>query len=95
MSEKSIFVRTGCMPMCRRAQYDYKVLETHRYPSTKNLISGSFYYTSGRYNYMEDYYTYDEFSFFADVGGYLGLLLGHSILSFYDIAKATWLKFSC
>jgi hypothetical protein len=95
MSEKSIFIRTGCMPLCRRAQYDFKVLNAQRYPSTTDLIGGIFYHTSGRYNYKEDYYTYDEYSFFADVGGYLGLILGHGILSFYDIAKATWLKFRC
>jgi hypothetical protein len=93
MSEKSIFIRTGCMPMCKRAQYDFKVISTQRPPSTSTvLIGGHFYYISGRYNYMEDYYTYDESSFFADVGGYLGLLLGHSIISFYDIAKATYQK---
>ena len=31
-----------------------------------------------------EYLTYDYNAFIADVGGYLGLLLGHSILSFYD-----------
>ena len=30
------------------------------------------------------YLTYDGNDFVADFGGYLGLLLGHSILTFYD-----------
>ena len=29
----------------------------------------------------EEYYVYDMSSFIADVGGYLGLLLGHSVFS--------------
>ena len=26
----------------------------------------------------------------ADIGGYMGILLGYSLLSFYDIAKNVW-----
>ena len=37
------------------------------------------------------YYDYDFNSFIADVGGFLGLLLGHSIYSFYQVA-ADWMK---
>jgi hypothetical protein len=33
-----------------------------------------------------EYDTYDLNSFIADVGGYLGLCLGMSVISFYDIA---------
>ena len=29
---------------------------------------------------------------FADVGGYLGLLLGYSLLSIYDNAKTAWTR---
>ncbi len=29
---------------------------------------------------------YDSNDFIADVGGYLGLLLGHSMLAIYDMA---------
>ena len=32
----------------------------------------------------KEYLTYDGNDFVADFGGYLGLLLGHSILTFYD-----------
>ncbi len=50
-------------------------------------------YPSGRYIEYSYYYSYTGSSFFADVGGYLGLLLGHSLLSFYDIAKEGARKF--
>ena len=38
----------------------------------------------------EQYYVYDFDSFFADVGGYMGLLLGSSVLSIYDVVGG-WL----
>ena len=34
----------------------------------------------------EQYFVHDLYSFFADIGGYMGLLLGSSILSLYDEA---------
>jgi hypothetical protein len=40
-----------------------------------------------RYQKKTHYYTYDWSSFIADVGGFLGLFMGHSILSFYDTVK--------
>ena len=52
-----------------------------------------YYYGSGRYTLKTYYYSYDWNSFFADVGGFLGLLLGHSLLSFYDVGKHITQKF--
>ena len=40
------------------------------------------------------YYTYDLKSFVADFGGYLGLLLGSSILTFYDLFKQWSITFT-
>ena len=40
-----------------------------------------------RYTEYEQYLTYDYRSFVADFGGYLGLLLGSSLLTFYDLFK--------
>ena len=34
----------------------------------------------------EQYIVHDFYSFFADIGGYMGLLLGSSLLSLYDEA---------
>jgi uncharacterized membrane protein len=34
----------------------------------------------------KQYYVYDSNSCIADIGGYLGLCLGMSILTFYDMA---------
>ena len=54
------------------------------------MLSGYFFYATGKYVEKSYYYTYDWNSFVADVGGYMGLLLGHSLLSYYDVAKLMW-----
>ena len=41
-------------------------------------------YMNSDYIVRQEYLTYDISSFIADVGGYLGLLLGHSLLSIYE-----------
>ena len=40
-----------------------------------------------RYNEVTQYLNYDQYNFIADFGGYLGLLLGSSLLTFYDLFK--------
>ena len=55
---------------------------------TQNLISPQ------RYNEQTQYFTYDIKSFVADFGGYLGLLLGSSLLTFYDLFKH-WTTIFC
>ena len=40
-----------------------------------------------RYNEYTHYLSYDNNNFIADFGGYLGLLLGSSLLTFYDLFK--------
>ena len=42
--------------------------------------------------YPLQYYIYDQNSFIADVGGYLGLLLGQSIYGIYEVLFAVFHK---
>ena len=58
------------------------VLQARRakYIQSKNLPFGNL----GRYTEEVFYYTYDFESLVADFGGYMGLLLGHSVLTLYD-----------
>ena len=37
------------------------------------------YYNGGKHMIMHEYHTYETYSFIADIGGYLGLLLGQSL----------------
>ena len=47
------------------------------------------------YTEIEQYIIYDTGSFFADVGGFMGLLLGASLLSLYSELEALLRKFLC
>ena len=48
--------------------------------------------SSQRYTQLVHYYTYEWASFIADVGGFLGLLLGYSVLrdDTYLIGGPNW-----
>ncbi len=45
-------------------------------------------FKSSRYDVWRQYFVYDFNSFFAEVGGFLGLFLGHSLYSLYNKAAA-------
>ncbi len=47
-------------------------------------------YTSGTHEVREDYLVYTFDSFIADVGGYLGLLLGYSAYSVFNDLGELW-----
>ena len=51
----------------------------------------NFLFSTTSLSAKEQYIIYDPNSFVADVGGYLGLLLGHSVLSIYKVVAA-WAK---
>ena len=51
---------------------------------TNKTMTVTLEYASNRFLTRQQYYTYDYPDLIADFGGFLGLLLGHSILSLYD-----------
>ena len=66
-------------------------LEKTELPGTATL---KFSYLTSRFISKEQYYTYTTPDLFSDIGGYLGLFLGHSILTFYEFFKTFVLKLS-
>lgn len=86
MKEASIAEITSCLPSCERREFQMKLITSKTIPLTdgQRHITGYFYYPNGRYTEKHHYYTYKTGDLFADIGGYLGLLLGYSILSCYD-----------
>ena len=89
MDEREIFDLTGCMPGCSKSHFDLVTLEKHRTNKTKLIVH--LMYNRGEFDQTEEFYIYDYTSFIADVGGYLGLLLGYSLLSIYH-AFMTWIQ---
>ena len=95
MPESDLFEKTGCLPSCDR--FEMSLVNT---PESKSYdlsrasyrhMTLVFLFEDGSYNVREEYIVYDTSNFIADVGGYLGLLMGHSILSIYYLSTG-WLS---
>ena len=80
---QSISSIANCIPSCIRHEYFLKHKET-RQNKWENLSTIQFYFGKYLFTVKKQYYTYNFQDFLADFGGYLGLLLGYSILGFYD-----------
>ena len=82
--EAKIAEITGCLPTCQRGEFEMKRLNRIRVADGLRQISGYFYYPTRRYTEKYHFYDYTFGDFLADVGGYVGLLLGYSALTCYD-----------
>ena len=88
MDEHQLYAETGCMANCKRKEWAMsKIFEDNRSGNNASVIGIAMFYTNGRYQVGNQYYTYDFNTFVANFGGYLGLLLGYSIESFFDMAQ--------
>ena len=87
-----IYELTGCLASCERNEYGIKdehfILkngsECYQQGQPHYDMQLDFWIMTGSYKEEEQYVIYDFNSFIADVGGFLGLLLGYSALSLYD-----------
>ena len=86
-TEVEIYQTTGCMPSCKGKQIRLETVQETTSDSTDPIMHLNFQYRDGKYNLNEEYLVYDYYNFIADIGGYLGLLLGHSILSVYSMSS--------
>ena len=101
--ENEIFKLTGCLSSCNKDEVD--VVETSELitkETRNNLGYGDIeegkkqalklylYFKNGQYDERKQYIIYDYNSFIADVGGYMGLLLGMSMQGMFEIVE-DWL----
>ena len=76
---------TGCLALCEKDEYD--TIDgplTEGYSKMARDFHLQFNIASGSLEEKEQYLIYDLDSFIADIGGFLGLLLGWSVLSLYN-----------
>ena len=87
INANTIYNLTGCLASCQRDEYERiitPVLSTHdSQEPNRSQLNLQFSFVDGSYEVKEQYLLYDTDSFTADVGGFLGLLLGCSIFSLY------------
>ena len=82
--ESEIFEKTGCTPACSKSKFELNMNYFQEDNSTDmEIVTIRLKYPYGEYEVTEEYFLYDMDSFIPDVGGYLGLLLGYSLLSMY------------
>ena len=92
LSEFGIYNKTKCLPNCEGEEIDVRSTGKPMIHSNERpVFSLEFQFESEMYQSSEEHILYDTDSFIADAGGYLGLLLGHSMLSIYR-SVAEWLS---
>ena len=84
-AEFGIFQETGCMPSCDRRQIELDLILTRIKTEEAPSVWLKFGYRDAVYNLNEEYLVYDWDLFTADIGGYLGLILGFSLFSVYQM----------
>ena len=87
MDEHKLYVETGCMGKCERKEWALSKIFDDNRSGNDSMIDMYLLYANGRYQVGSQYYTYDFNTFVANFGGYLGLLLGYSIVSFFDMTQ--------
>ena len=93
--ENDIYEMTGCLSSCEKDQYSLSTEGTKistDHIEMRNALPCQlhlrFRMLDSSYKEEEQYIIYDSASFIADVGGYMGLLLGSSLLSLYMAMEA-------
>ena len=76
---------TGCIPECSKTKFELKAIKLKDQVHTKMELQIRLQIPNGEYELTEEYFLYDFDSLIPDVGGYLGLLLGYSLLSMYHM----------
>ncbi len=87
--ENKLASTTGCETSCVRDNFVSSMVSSSESRATDSSVTKStlelrWEYDQADFPVKKQYLTYDGNDFIADFGGYLGLLLGHSLLTFYD-----------
>ena len=64
--------------------YSAKLVYSGDQPNRPDQFTLRIYYAHDKYPVKNQFYIYSTSNLIADFGGYLGLLLGYSLLGFYD-----------
>ena len=101
MDENGIHSFTGCLASCNKDEFQAELSEMQVEEedtwggwgvTDKRSLKVFVHFLNGRYEEKEQYIIYDSNSMIADIGGYMGLLLGYSLLSIYEITEQMWMK---
>ena len=104
--ESEIYKMTGCISSCTKDEFDVveasemvpmKTWQTLGFggtePAGAKALKLYMYFINGQYDEREQYVIYDLNSFIADVGGYMGLLLGMSLQGMFETVEEWFVRF--
>ncbi len=95
--EHKVHNLTGCLPPCDSFSYTLKTQNgLMSMEATQRSMTMFARFTKGSYKQLEEYFVYTGNNLVADIGGYLGLLLGHSLYSIVcslEDLKKIYMKF--
>lgn len=88
LQEADLANLTGCLPSCNRDHISLRSSPRINsfYMGPNPTMKLSFLFHDGSFDVREEYLVYDTNNLIADVGGYLGLLVGQSILGIYYLS---------
>lgn len=94
MSEARLYKNTGCRATCERREWKTTLVYDWNLPMDTNSsqLQLTFFFSNGMYQVKKEYYKYTFDNLMADFGGLVGLFLGQSILSFFDLACSIFTK---
>ena len=73
-----------CIPSCKRIEYSVKLAYSDKDSTKPDEFTLHIYFPRDKFLVKKQFYIYSGSNLIADFGGYLGLLLGYSVLGFYD-----------
>ena len=66
-------------------EYSARLYKSAPDPGMQDRWQVSIYFAKDKFPVKEQFFIYDNATFLSDFGAYLGLLLGYSILTFYEM----------
>ena len=88
MDEVKLSKITGCQAPCSRWEYSSTTVLKKDVGIARGIGSRlklDIFYANGNYQEKLQFYTYGMNDLFSDLGSFLGLFLGASLLTFYDV----------
>ena len=96
--ENEIYEMTGCLSSCEKDHFAVSAVPLEKkFQGSSDIceIHAKFHIIDRSFEEKEQYVIYDTDSFFADIGGYMGLLLGSSFISLYNEIEYFLRKLLC
>lgn len=87
----------NCLPECNSIKYDYSILREPFYPENiseiESVASVSIYFADNEFSAYKRFESYGTVQLLSNIGGFLGLFLGISVLSLVEFFYFFTLRF--